>query len=53
MKHNKCSQILKQLWDCFFYNNDHVKKSKQEIVDEIVDDLVREDNNDGDEEEFI
>ena len=53
MKHNICSQILKRLWDCFFYNNDHVNKSRQEIVDKIVDNLVQEDNNDGDEEGFI
>ena len=52
-KHNICSQILKRLWDCFYYNNDHINKTKKEIVDDIVDDLLREDNNDGDEKGFV
>ena len=39
------SQILKRLRNSFFYNNDHVR---QEIVEDIVDDLLREDNNNGD-----
>ena len=52
-KHNICSQILKRLWDCFSHNNDHTtKKGKEKVVEDIVDEfvhiLVREDNDDGD-----
>ena len=57
-KHNICSQILKRLWDFFFHNNDHMtKKRKKEIVEDIVDEfvhvLVREDNDDGDKKGFV
>ena len=56
-KHNICSQILKRLWDSFFYHNDYRKKGKKEIIEEIVDNLVdnlvREDNDDGDKKGFV
>ena len=46
MKNKMLSQILKRLWDSFFYNNDYVQV---EIVKEMVDNILqRQDNDDGD-----
>ena len=46
MKNKMLSQILKHLWDSFFYNNEYLQV---EIVEEMVDDILqRQDNDDGD-----
>ena len=40
------SQILKRLWDSFFYNNEYLQV---EIIEEMVDDILqRQDDDDGD-----
>ena len=45
------SQILKRLWDSFFYNNDY---EQVEIVEEIVEDILqRQDNDDGEDDQKI
>ena len=51
MKNKILSQILKRLWDSFFYNNDHVK---QEIVEDMVDNILqRQHNDDGDDDQWL
>ena len=51
MKNQMLSQILKRLWDSFFYNNDHVQL---EIVEEMVDNILqRQDNDDGDDDQMM
>ena len=43
MKILMLSQILKRLWNSFFYKNDHVK---QEIVEAIVDNILQRNHHD-------
>ena len=51
IKNQMLSQILKRLWNSFFYNNDYVQL---EIVEEIVDDILqRQDNDDGEDDQVI
>ena len=38
MKNQMLSQILKRLWDSFFYNNDHVQL---EIMEDMVEDILQ------------
>ena len=51
MKNKMLLEILKRLWDSFFYNNDHVQ---QEILEDMVDNILqRQHNDDGDDDQMI
>ena len=51
MKNQMLSQLLKRLWDSFFYNNNYVQL---EIVEEMVDNILQfQDNDNGDDDQMI